>query len=170
MTGHTNQEAHRLQNNLQYTAAWQSSSLRQGVGSHDTATPTLHKTVLFREPKVVAAMRNHSPDRSAAAAAWEADEAVGRLPDRLCSKGFKALTTMLMLGRNSPSYCTQRAATAAIWCTKTKHSLNARFVVIFCPSKPHIIKTSAVLFGAGSVKCYVVKLYFQVYMGISLVP
>jgi hypothetical protein len=25
------------------------------------------------------------------------------------------LTTMLMLGRKSPSYCTHRAATAAIW-------------------------------------------------------
>lgn len=44
----------------------------------------------------------------------------GRLLDRLCSNGLRALTTMLMLGRKSASYCTHRAATAAICFAKMR--------------------------------------------------
>lgn len=131
-------------------------------------------------------MRNHSPDRSAAAAAGEADEAEGRLPGRLCSKGFRALTTILMLGRNSPSYCTHRAATAAIWCTYENKTwvgnmvriISSRFVFIFCPSRSHTVTTFGTEFFNDStllqcfrsrIKCYVVKFHFQVYMEIRLI-
>lgn len=36
-------------------------------------------------------------------------------PDRVFSSGWSALTTMLMFGLKSASYCTHKAATAAIW-------------------------------------------------------
>ena len=35
-------------------------------------------------------------------------------PERACNKGWRALTTMLMFGLKSASYCTHKAATAAI--------------------------------------------------------
>lgn len=35
-------------------------------------------------------------------------------PDRAFNSGWRALTTMLMFGRKSASYCTHKAATAAI--------------------------------------------------------
>ena len=35
-------------------------------------------------------------------------------PGRACNSGWRALTTMLMFGRKSASYCTHKAATAAI--------------------------------------------------------
>jgi len=36
--------------------------------------------------------------------------------ERVFSRGCKAFTIMLMFGRNSASYCTHNAATAAICC------------------------------------------------------
>ena len=99
------------------------SSRRQDSESGRTATPTrpAPQDGLLPEPMPERRIRGdrwrrriHSPERSATVDK-DAEEAEGRLPDRLCSKGLRALTTMLMLGRKSPSYCTHRAATAAIW-------------------------------------------------------
>ena len=94
------------------------TSRRDSESGH-TATPTrpAPQDGLLLEPRIRGdrcRRRIHSPERSATVEA-EAEETEGRLPDRLCSKGLRALTTMLMLGRKSPSYCTHRAATAAIW-------------------------------------------------------
>lgn len=96
------------------------TSRRDSESGH-TATPTrpAPQDGLLLEPRIRGdrcRRRIHSPERSATVEA-EAEETEGRLPDRLCSKGLRALTTMLMLGRKSPSYCTHRAATAAILAT-----------------------------------------------------
>ena len=45
-------------------------------------------------------------------------------PGRAFNRGWRALTTMLMFGRKSASYCTHKAATAAI-CNEDKMSSTA---------------------------------------------
>jgi len=46
-------------------------------------------------------------------------------PGRAFNRGWRALTTMLMFGRKSASYCTHKAATAAI-CNEDKMSSTVR--------------------------------------------
>jgi hypothetical protein len=48
-------------------------------------------------------------------------------PGRAFSRGWRALTTMLMFGRKSASYCTHKAATAAI-CNEDTESLKVALI------------------------------------------